>query len=324
MINHTLFIQCLFYYFKIFGCGAMSLDIIVTKNSPDAHLSLKRSKWGVSYNIFLSLLMIISHAISLRKASKNGSKFDFVRMTTLAVINLSTALFIMITAGVHQEKLIEIANKINTTGKSLMSNSRMCFKKYGALYEIRKALCTIFVFWFLTMATRPVKTIQHFLFVFSLYACDLVTITFVIQYSILLKLTQHLFKILNDNLLEISKDPVCSFVTEFIQTDMELSKLRKLHKTLNDISRDISDFYGQPMIFCTTTFFTMFIYITHVVIKYIIIFAKSDSLPPTQKFIHFLAYGFTWFMTLAILTTSATATMSEVMPNITLIFKRSF
>lgn len=53
---------------------------------------------------------------------------------------------------------------------------------------------------------------------------------------------------LNDNLLEISKNPEISFVTEFIQADLELSKLRKLHKTLNDISRDVSDFYGQPIL----------------------------------------------------------------------------
>lgn len=132
-----------------------------------------------------------------------------------------------------------------------------------------------------------------------------------IQYSFALKFIKYDLKILNDNLLEYSRKE--SFKIR-LSIDMrtkvdELLQLRKLHASISEVSRDVSNFYSYSMLLCILHVFFALILSCYYLARPMVL--HENNLADTI-FIHCFLYGFLFVVLLVTLTKCVTAAIDEV------------
>lgn len=261
--NNSLLYKCVFYFIKIFGCATMTFEITTTQTG--GQWLFRYSQSGVVYNIFLIFVMIIS--CSFRSYwFLYDAEILFEKKTALVaiIINNFMAVFILVKFCVHQEKFIEITNKIRSIRESLrLISGELLFKKYSTydgIFNIFFPISIIFCLLVAVSTSMQRKTFGAMLYNASFYPNILTFVALIIQYSVILELIQQLFKLINFNLLHISNafgfEPFFNYTLKGHIN--KIIQLRKLYASLSDVSHDLSNFYFQPMFVCTLcTFITL-------------------------------------------------------------------
>lgn len=287
--------EYLFYYFQIFGCAPFNCDIISMDNSFGERWFFKPSRNGVVYNIFLIFIIVISCSFHIRMSilNKDRSQFEMIYEVIQDIVNNFTAVFILVTFCVQQERFIYIANQISAARESLTRMSgKLLFKKYSVSNGILRIFLTIFAVICLIMIVTPKSpTFTIMLLNISYYPRVFAFIALMLQYTAILKFIKQHFDLMNVNLLQIGEkkyalgsEPI-SINTLKVQIH-KVMQLRRLYASLSDVSQDLSRFYCWPIFWCILSAFLTLIFHLYLTVSGIV--SGESDLTTDFNILHFL------------------------------------
>lgn len=320
LIKRPLFIKCIYYTFKILGVSTMSLDSrhLGNKLSP-----FKPSRCGILYNIILMIIVIILASLcytALTDTTYPGRiNLDSFVDIVQGAFTILTCEIILLTFSIQQGKTITIAENLLSVVKRL--SNTIDGEKDDKLNVISKNLGMIFSIntfvWFLFVLTAPRGSLDIILYDLVVVLCYFIIACMLIEYSVAVKLLKHFFEVINDTLINFTekrhKAPNANYIFQRVQ---KLYHLRKLYSLLSDLSREISDFYSQPMLLCTVHIFMTLILTSYYCTKplFTVIYGTVTFVSYFNCFLHALLN----VTPLVILTKCISNTIAEVINQYTL------
>lgn len=302
----------IFYCFKLTGIATMKIQYhkstwIYKTQKPK--WSFVSSKIIILYNICLICSLIGMHYFTYEDTLKSGfgGRFDKDKVVIAIFDSLIvlTAVIIMGFYTLMQKKFVVIANKIHKTKDS--NDLPICVKKQYL------TLCfgNIFLYFFITISFALNQESFHVIYTIAFRTCIFIINSFLIQYSMMIKLVQSFFEFINKNLLELSDK---YFEHKRIKTiensnlKSELDYLMRLYPVISNLSREISNFYSLPVLWSLLAIFVDVLMCLYHLIKTLII--SNDIL--TALNLHDLSHVSYHFILVSVLTDSVNSTIEEV------------
>ena len=310
--NNEFVAKCLFYYFKIFGGIPMTLDTTFLNSDGNRIWKIRPSRVGVIYNIFLFTLILATNSFSIisQYSSDFMNRTVFERVTDAMAdgFTLFTSLSIVATFLIHRDRLLSISNRLSEANELSITIDQTIYNKQNKLPStLTKIFALNTLIWLIMLLSSTINDIGMILYFFSAYLVINIVHSLVLQYAVIVKLLQHLFKVVNENLSNIARESKWDlYSTLRIE---RLMRLRKLHLSLSKLAQDLSDFYSAPILFCITDTFIVFTSIGYYFVKPLVI-GKYEL--PLSMFFHVLGYGMVFAMQLVVLTKCVGATIAEV------------
>lgn len=305
-------IKTLFYKYKVFGLATMKMNVSVMKNTEKPDVFFTHTKGDVFYNIILIVTLLIfeyvyildtyqfynlSHLNNFERTLEN-IRWAFVYLSLIIII---------IKYCVQKAKATRLINEILSLEKSLIIFNKKEYYKQKSLACCVTLICltniTMQAVIIVTNETELYRGEYYFMFK---YFPALINNYLIIQYTILLKLLNRIFKAVNNNFHLILNE---------VQSENEIilgnnfSRLHNLHFSVCKLSEELSDFYSQPILFCVLYMFISFILYSFYSSKPIVL---GISTMPTILYIHCLFRVFHHFLLFLFLTKSVTDVISEV------------
>ena len=324
-LNELFFMKCNFYFFKIAGVATMTLNINDPHKNDIKYSLFCPSKKGIIYNIFYICNAAVVFYICIYYMPKEflirdvgfETMMDFVHCALV----IFTATYILIIFCLQQSTAISLANNIKSTIKRIeISTNHVCYKRRALLKKVGIVLLINFLLWILIYINMS-RELTYTLYIIGLQMYNFAIGCLMIQYIITLNILQELYTIINDSLLDISKN---SKHTSFMQTitnnnlEVELKKLSNLHlfcSQLRNICNDVSKFYSSSMLICVFYIFTTSIFIGYYIAKPLFL---GINLLPVEIYIANICYQLPFTYTFIMITISVTDTINEVTFGITI------
>ncbi|OXU23541.1 hypothetical protein TSAR_011653 [Trichomalopsis sarcophagae] len=313
--DNIFFIKCLFYYFKVLGIAPISLYTRSTKKNASQCVVFTRSNRALVYDVVLILILVTANIykilyLCLRVSSTKIITIEAVTNCLEDFVACLSAVFILIIICFSWEKLCAVVNAISGLTECLDGFGVENPKKYKLQLEICMIIFVNITTWILVFVITAVAEFSYLLYDTIMYSNVIVVNVLLIQYSVVLKLLRHNFKMLNKNLLVI-----CQEVPIKIQSSVEsngsverLSQLRKLHASICKVSRDVSNYYSYPTLACVVCVFYTLIYTCYYIARPIVLYHQNLR---GDMFVMSLFYGLLLVLSVVILTKSVTATIDE-------------
>ncbi|NP_001177449.1 gustatory receptor 30 [Nasonia vitripennis] len=273
-LNETVLEKCILYFFKLSGIATLNFDFkLSTNRSKKFSSTFTRSKTGIAYNAALiSLITIVTNYLIEFQINHNMYKnfYDKLDIGYAALISV-TAVLILVKFSFQQEKTLTIANELNEIRDSLSLNDCSVDGKGHAL---RRFIVLVFLahFLFLTILfstsyvlnNTTINIVRTTLNYIAIYLSNFIMHSMMLQYSIILKLIEHLSRGINDDLVEFSRPPQGLNSLTFTKKTTsqrvgQLANLRKNFSSLCKVSQDVSEFYSWPMLLCLSCNFIAFV-----------------------------------------------------------------
>lgn len=294
----------------------MRLDIIApTTNAKIRSLGFTSSRYGIAYNIVFCIFLAVTNCacILFTYISDFGSKVKYEKEIDCLEYSVTafTALLLLATFCVKRNETIAIANQISSINEALPISSNG--QNSISMYIVKVFLADLVLWIMLNFTTSLFESIDFVVYNLS-YSSNYVLNAMMLQYSIALKLIQHLFRSINENLRNFARQSVCvNFLTDEGNSKITVQKLIGLHKlyaSLVEVSHNVSRFYSLPMFFCILSTFISTTLACYYLAKPIVL-GESHKLTITTS-MHCFLYGFIYVFLLVTLARSVTATINEV------------
>lgn len=263
------FLKFFFYFFKMSGLATFKFIYKPLSMDQRIYCITSESKMGISYNVFLILVVIFTGIPGIRHAIKTNYLNIFKdELALVASIDISLQLCTVTTLAtfcIKQKKMISIINKLNNVIElSTEISSNDCCRNNSSITR-RAAFCiinTIIIITIFSFSTVSFQNVPVMLYLIARYL-DLFIITSVfLQYSIILEYMRNIFKFINDEFFNltrpsISLSKICN--NEVIQST-KIDKLMRMYDLLSEISEEVADFYSRTMMWCIfNNFFSLFV-----------------------------------------------------------------
>ncbi|NP_001177422.1 gustatory receptor 46 [Nasonia vitripennis] len=307
------YLKLLFYFFKVFGLASMTIDATTAKNTRNHFWTFTRSKSTVIYNVIFILVFVISNIYSMTFFCRGTYvvNFETIGDCGQTTLSLFVALFILTKSCISRNTLIIIANSISRITDSLLSLSSTSIQENSKISsEIKKMFIINISTWTVLFGTFAFDLKPLTKYGIVVFFSNCIINHLVIQYSVILKLIKHNYKILNENLIEFGDQESMAIRSPSeakIKVD-RLLKLQKLHESLSDTSREVSNYYSYPMLVCVLHVFIILIFVCYYFFKPMILHSKNLS---TFTFLRTIGYGFAYGLLLVTLTKCVAATIDE-------------
>lgn len=310
------YLKYCFYFFKVFGVATMSHKIKFSENKKMQCLLFVPSKYGILYNLFLSIfiLSICGNTIQLALLGNYADRAKFERIvdTVHTGLTLFTTIFILILSCTHQNWAVEIANELNSVSAISRSLDTQRTKLKGIRNLVIFSTLTTAQWFFSIPTAYPMFTLYFVTAGLNHFIIN----ALLLQYSIILKLIQHFFCVINKSLVQMFEIQTLlheihyntrSYDNVWLKS-RKLSQLRELCIMIGQLSENLSSFYSLPMLLCIPNiFFTLIVY-GYYVIKPLIVLTELQF----RVILHCGAQFIFSAISLIILTTAATRAVNEV------------
>ncbi|OXU30343.1 hypothetical protein TSAR_012982 [Trichomalopsis sarcophagae] len=310
--NQFILTQCLFYYFKVLGVGTLAFDIELAKNIGTRYIRISYSKRAIVYNVILIFILIVSHIFSIPYFYRltNRMTFEKVSDSLQEVVSCTTAFFILAKFCLTSDELISITNRIiKITKSSLSLNPENDHMKKLSL-EIGTIIAVNCFIWISIFTAAAVDDLSFLHYDLTVYSSNFVISALMIQYSVILKFVKYQFKMVNENLIDYSERESFKIRLSIDSRTQDdgLLQLRKLHASISEVSRDVSNFYSYSMLFCVLHVFFAMILSSYYLAKPIVL--RENDLTDTI-FVHCFFYALLFVVLLVTLTKCVTAAIEE-------------
>ena len=325
MLDKTL-VKFFYYFYKVLGLMPMQFGNTSIHKTKTQQIRFIYSQRNLLYNVFLTFFVVGLNYYSIRISYEmyefyNRVKFERIIDTVLAVFDLFCATFTLITFCVHCKQSVKIANEILTLKESMSSiNEKIYTENMKLSHAVLNISLTHFTTWFFLIISVNVRKNNVFIMYYvGTYACDMINNYTLIQYSMIMKLMEQLFKVINKNCIYMSEESasavnitcigrnICS-TSEQIKAE-KIVCLHELHLSICEILQILSNLYTKSMFFCTTYTFLHLIVIAYYVVKPLV--NGEDGLW-SKIYFHIVCQMVHSTVVMAILTKSVTEATSEV------------
>ena len=326
--NHEILnVQRVFYFFKVVGLATIKIDLESNEKKFVRDLQFTHSRCGIVYNLLLSCLIIVLNCFSIYFGYKvnfmSRGAFEITINIIETIFTIFTSIFILTVNCIQQEKIIDIANRMKIlTCLSMSLNRKLCYKKTLFSCNIKRIWIINITTTLLVLLTSSVINKEIRIYHIAIYPCFLIISLTIIQYSIILKLLNELFKILNASffyIASVSVSPEEIFSTQTSDKNFNdllviadaLPDLQDAYLSLCKLSTDLSNFYSLISLFCISN-----IFVTLILFSYFIAIPMVNgimSLALITGYIHSLFYVLHFITLLVILTKCVQAVTLEVM-----------
>lgn len=249
--------------FKILGVAPFTVNISV-----DNRKTLKQSNLlyfstsitGSLYNVTLSLcLLLVIYFLTPIILNLEQSKIGIMFTTSLFIGCNIMVITILLIYVIRQRDIVKIANQLvnlNTKLIAILLYDDVDNKPNNSKFYYTSTIIIYGMSFTLLLTTQVIGTsifaitlIPQFLLVWS-----------TIQYALIVKYLQQLFKVVNKSLNLLEN---CAFERENLVINLapnlmrhkimkDLCDIRKAHRILYDISRQVSEFYSLPSLLVST------------------------------------------------------------------------
>ena len=316
----------MFYYFKMSGVATMSFNSKSDKiNKLYESYILTYSILGILYNLSLICLIVTINyygIFELLKSSFNEiSQFSRIIDIIVTEFMTITSIIILLRFSVQQNKAITIGTIVNKLKKmSMILNNQQNKTEKSFCISIIIVFVSNFIFWVIRIILTPIPSENLFTsicFHIAIESCTVINITTATQYNVILLQIKQIFKIINDSLLDFSKE--CAWIKQIglvhsnnTGRTMLVEKLqysRRLHFSTSKISEDVSDFYSFPMFFNILQVYMSSTLYTYYVGEPVIL---GNSALPAIVYLYCCLSVCALFAPIINLTKAVSATVSEV------------
>ncbi|XP_063977363.1 uncharacterized protein LOC135162642 [Diachasmimorpha longicaudata] len=259
MINHRshrvlfgLSVQKMIYlFFKVIG-----LLPFTVKLQSEHSKKMEISFLGLVYN---GILIIVTLVLSVPAVgSFYNATFDYnaglARLVgmTRAIAGTIVALIIWLVVCLKQEKAVEIANRIFTVDKMLVTLKHICPQKFGhfkvtAIISVNFFIFVI-IFW---LDFWLFETLIKSIFMITIVP-NMIFSWFLIQYSLILISIEIKFKTVNRGIMRLSGSNYNLIEINSSSAMKDLHDMITVHGILCDICADLTDFYSFPALLLIT------------------------------------------------------------------------
>ena len=324
MLDKTL-VKFFYYFYKVLGLMPIQFgNTAIDKKTPRKRFIYSRR--NLLYNIFLTFFVAGLNYYSIRTSYESYEfyyrvKFERIIDTIMTVFGLFCATFTLITFCVHCKQSVKIANEILILEQSI---SRINEKMYTKNMKLSHAILKIFLIhcitrFFVIFSVDTQKNNEIVMFYVGAYVCDMINNCTLIQYSMIMKLMEQLFKVINENCIYMSKESASSVnITCICQNSCSTCEqikaekivcLHELHLSICEILQILSNLYMKLMFFCTTYTFLDLIVSAYYVVKPLV--NGEDGLW-SKIYFHTVCHIVHSTVMMVILTKSVTEATSEV------------
>ncbi|KAL7302229.1 hypothetical protein TKK_0004903 [Trichogramma kaykai] len=321
----SAFLLRLHYFFKIFGLSTMS----VKKLSKFNRYRFETSRKDLAYNVALILGFLLIGSYYTRVVwlmdyegrsmfEKTCEVFDIV-----FAFSVSITLYVLYCA--RQKRIVRLADRFYALGRSLAGNSDELSKAIAR--RTRRTFVTYLILYAIfTISAQPVAINGYYLdhAVIAGLTLDFILLTVILQYCLVLICLVEMFAMVNRHLEGISKrsshksyiEPRFKSSSNFLtfelykSQDSQFSYQRSQYFSLCDLSQDLSDFFGLPMLMVVSFIFFLIIfaiyYPARTVINQVKIMGYTTLSSYCQTWFGFFATGY-----LLVVLTNSTARIGK-------------
>lgn len=307
--------KCLFYYFKVCGLAPINLNIEISRDTNDQQYYYKfvDSLSSVLYNVSLTIGLIISNFIAIYNYFYEVDRQNEFIYHMTNICGVLGATYIIIVFCLKRNKQISAWNEISEKMNIDISEETTKFAK------IKLAIFVYAFNWFgSTISVISLHDFGYATFLLSMNVCHLVITSVALQYCIIVEIIGHLFTKLNKNLKNLKKIHGNDVIIA-----NELSRLWLLHVDLARISLKVSSFYSMsviPIIVNGLLIPTTIVYAT--IAKPIILIGNFNLI--VNDYVSGILFTLTYLCSIAMLTSSVTATIDQVQENYNFVFVEIF
>lgn len=302
----------------------INIEIKFLESEKNIRPTFTYSMNGILYNFSLFVCLSVLNFFSVRYIGKLDfpAFFENIFQKSQTVFTLIVCFIILITYCFKQKKFIEIANKLQIVTDSLMDIDIGKSEKISFLNKIKLIYLVNCVIWLILLITSYIGA-YPMIYIF-LHLSNFTINWMIMQYSSILLLVYHLFKIINSNLKNIFLSPTALSNIEILQQNnyrdnyVSPQKLRKLlfihqresYLSLCAISNEISDFYSVSILFCI-----IYIFITSLLYLYfngdLLLYNVSAGIP-ILIYINCLLWVVFYIFALVVISKAASRAVAEV------------
>lgn len=293
----TFLMRYTYYFFKVIGLAPVSFQTRSIKlNQPE--FTISKLSW--LHNFLLILFVVVFNYFSSFIAYKHTLIVCFDRMidSFRTVFAVTTTVYILIIYCISQKKIILIANKLK--------NYKYLLSLNDDLWLSRRNYAIIGLTWFSVILLTPTAQIYSKapLSYLSVYLCDLIISSMLIQCSILLNLMKKFAKTVNEYFFHV--------LNHRINFDVKMGKITylcKLYSSICETTEELFNFYSILMFISIAYLFTSLTFYTYYMTTPILIDRDTFSL---NLFAHCFIQITNYVVALMILTKSVSAFILEV------------
>lgn len=298
-----LFVKLMFYFFKLFGILTISYDNAWKRETESQSFLFKFSWTGTLYSVILIILLLFFN-INRIYIIINGA-FYSVSEQEYFVLNLLThiiRIFNMIILSIFVFQPAKVASIAN----NIYESRRLAAEQYFTKKKILSVYAGNIILSCILRITLNIYLKDDTLYILTF--TDFTAHVLFLQYTFLLMILESYYKFINDSLRK-SFLKGSNWTLEDHNLNLRIDKLINLNSCLYKASIKFSKFYSMSMIFATLNFYVYLLGNAHKLIKELFITNDYAILNNLISFVNF----YLSFLLLAVLVTSVTNTMREVM-----------
>lgn len=309
-MKNRLSMECVFYFFKLFGTATIGFRVM-QKDNHKITLTFTQSRTGIIYNAFLIFMILFLYSvISMHSISDifYGERYlEGIICDAIDTYAVIIAIYILIVFCFRQKKAIKIAMKIN---KLILFSLPIKSTKQS----IPRSIVVILMKNILIVILISIIFRDHLAFLMYLWVlntCNFIINCVFMQYIMTLKIIKKLFEKINNNLQELTEINIYLFFKKSsISGNNLMSKIDELinlYESLAGISRNVSNFYSQAVLLCTTFVFMGLVFNLYFFVKSVL--EKSMNVGELLGILYVFSIGSSFFL----LAITAHNTTSEVL-----------
>lgn len=332
--RECIFVQFVYYFFKVLGVVPFTLHIKLNENKTIRKLVLQQSRTDIIYNLLLITVALVTNAMGFRVSYERydfgrRSKFERTIDTVHQVFSTFFCIYILISFCVERRKIIKLGHDIGDFRESLKNIDEQIFSETKPISRsILKVIVLNFTTWMLVLLTaRAEENADIIIYYVGLYFCSAIINHIILQYSILLKLLGQLFKMINRHFKSLSKKIFVSPDLQIIGCNdvasndcaTKIWQLHNLHITLNELSEEVSKIFARFMFLCVSYHFCTLIVYSYFFAKPIVL---GKFTLPLVLYVHCFLQILHNATLIVILTGSVTNVVSQVKLCYTHVFQK--
>lgn len=261
-VQSSRFLKMLFIVFKVSGVATMSIHKDMVSRKRIEQPIFKFSFLGTVYKVLLIGVVIALNAMRIPSyydaVYRDRSRINQIIDACQTFFSVSFAIPILIFGCRHQKTLIQLGNKLSSIERNLRLNYE--YSRGPVIKFIAFFLSLNFLLWSILIIVSLICSLEYiapFAFIVPVIAINFL----VIQYILILRFVFNMFKATNDSLL--NSDKTATLNNRTISMEIRVSSLRKVHLSLCDVSRELSEMYAFPILGCVIFMFISILYCSY-------------------------------------------------------------
>ncbi|XP_014225258.1 uncharacterized protein LOC106651330 [Trichogramma pretiosum] len=277
------------YLFKIVGLASMAYD------AENVERPFGPSRIGHCYNVLLMCALLLpnyySLAMTYSNVYENQARSEMTADLIQTAFHLFNGLFVVGYFSLFQRRSVELANRLVAAHRSRPNDD----DSSGMRATLRRILIFELVSLILQLVTVP-KAFIFIVYFVGAVINGLILNLLLMQYSLVARLLQHGYGSVNSSVCKLDRD---------------FASLMQHYRLLQQLARDISDFYSPVMLVGFVNLFLNLILYSYYVLLPVLTLGREFSCNNVLLVLYCLNYTIFCIVSLFILTSFTTAAVKE-------------